>query len=182
MRSRPWLSVAALLAVCSAAHAQTVSGPEPGKKLAPLRVFAATGPNEAKELDYVAARGDKATVYVLVREFDRPAARFLKALDGAVREESAQAEVVAAWLTDDRDAMKTHLPRIQQSIKLESTSLAVSLSDKAGPDNWDVNPEARLTVVVARGGTVKARFGFVSLNETNVPPVREALKNALKDQ
>ena len=173
---------ALLLLLCVTAHAQVVSGPEPGKKLAPLKVFAATGPQEGKELDSVAERGDKPTIYVLIREFDRPVGRFLKFLDNAVREESAQSHVVAAWLTDEKEETKTYLPRVQQSIKLGATSFAVSLSDKSGPNDWDMSPDARVTVVVARGGTSRARFGFRSINETDVPPVREALKKVIAEQ
>jgi hypothetical protein len=170
----------AILLAATGVGAQDPSGPEPGKRLAPLKVFAATGPSEGKELDYVAERGEKTTVYVLIREWDRPVARFLKTLDAAVRGESAQAVVVAAWLTDEKEETKTYLPRAQQLLKLEVTPLTVFLGDKAGPNEWDVNPSARVTVVVAKNRTVTARFGFASLNETNVPPVREAVRKAVK--
>ena len=173
--------VVVLLLLGAAAGAQIVSGPAPGKQLAPLRVFAATGAREGKELDYVAERGDKPTVYVLIRDWDRPVARFLKTLDGAVHEDSAEALVVAAWLTDEKEETKNYLPRAQQSLKLEVTPLTVFLGDRAGPNEWDISPDARVTVVVARGGKSKAHFGFVSINEMHVPRVREALGKALKE-
>ena len=179
-----WITgiVSVLLAALIAgfAVADTVSGPEPGKKLAPLRVFAATGEQQGKELDYVSERAAKLTVYVLVREWDRPAARFLKALDGAVQAESAQAIVVAAWLTDDKEATKRYLPLAQQSLKFQVTPLCAFLGDRAGPNEWDISPDARLTVVIARDGVSRARFGFGSVNEQDVPPVREGLKKALQ--
>jgi hypothetical protein len=178
-RSCAWLWVL-IVSATSARAAEPISGPEPGRKIAPLKVFAATGPKEGKELDYAAERGEKPTVYVLIRDWDRPVARFLKALDVAVKEESDQALVVAAWLTDDREATKKYLPLAQQSLKLEVTPLVVALAEKPGPDDWDINPDARITVVVAKRGKVTARFGYLSINETDVRRVRAALREASK--
>lgn len=173
------LGILTFITLTAAHAADLVSGPAPGAALAPLQVYAATGPREGKELDYVAERGAKPTVFVLVREFDRPVARFLKALDTAVHEESAEAVVVAAWLTDQKDETKTYLPRVQQSLKMEHTALTVFLGDKNGPNDWDVSPDARVTVVVARDRKSAARIGFRSINETDVARVRADLKKAL---
>jgi hypothetical protein len=166
-----------LLAV--AAAAQITSGPNVGEASPALKVFAATGSHAGKELNYTTERGEKPTVFVLIREFDRPVGRFLKVLDGAVREDSAQAEVVAVWLTDKQEETRTYLPRVQMSIKLEATAFTVFPGDKNGPENWNVNPDARVTVAVANKGKVTATFGYASVNETDVGEVRMALKKAL---
>lgn len=154
------------------------SGPPAGEKVPALRVFAATGPQKDKELDYAAERGDRVTVYVLISAWDRPVARFLKVLDGGIKGESATAEVVGTWLTDDKEPTKTYLPRAQQSLQMENTSLVVSLGDKTGPDGWNVNPNARVTVVVAAKGKVAQSFGYDSINETDVREVLQAVKKA----
>jgi hypothetical protein len=168
MRSTLYALIAAFgLAAC--VHADPPSGPAAGKKLAPLRVFAATGPQE------------RLTVFVFIREWDRPVARFLKTLDSAVREESAQGTVVATWLTDEVEKTKSYLPLAQQSLKLEATPLTVFPGDRNGPNDWDLNPGARVTVVVSRGATARASLGFGSINETDVPAVREAIRKALKE-
>lgn len=155
------------------------SGPPAGEKVPALRVFAATGPQKDKELDYAAQRADRVTVYVLISDWDRPVARFLKTLDGAVKGESATGEVVAAWLTDDKEKTKNYLPLAQQSLKMENTSLVVSLSDKTGPDNWNINPNVRVTVVVASGGKVVQANGYDSINETDVRDVLQGVKKAV---
>jgi hypothetical protein len=175
------VTLVALLGLVAAGRADVPSGPPAGKKLAALRVFAATGPQAGKEVDYVADRGERLTVYVFIREWDRPVARFLKTLDSAVHEESAQGIVVATWLTDDVEKTKSYLPLVQQSLKFESTPLTLFPGDRNGPNDWDLNPGARVTVVVARGAASRARFGFGSINETDVPAVREAIKKAVKE-
>src|SRR3989304_1999604 len=116
----------ALLSCVSSAWAQDVaSGPTKGEKVPRLEVFAATGPQKDKALDYAAERGEKPTIYVFIQadKWSRPMARFLKELDKAIKADDPEAYVVAVWLTDTVDQTKDYLPRAQQSIQLEVTAL-----------------------------------------------------------
>jgi len=85
---------------------------------------------------------------------------------------------VAVWLTDKPDTTKEFLPRVQQSVQYETTALTCFTGEKTGPKDWNVNADAHLTAVVANKGKVVANFGYNSINETDVPKVREALKKA----
>lgn len=167
------------LACALPALAQVLSGPDPGARVEPLKVQALTGPQEGKELDYAAERQGKPSLYVFLREFDRPIARYLKTLDQAVKEESDQAFTVVVWLTDRKDETRTYLPRVQQSLKFESTALTLYPGDVNGPDGWNLSPNARVTTILAKEGKVVRTFGYRSLNDTDVPTVREALRKAL---
>jgi hypothetical protein len=187
MRHAPWLVIPVLLLAVGAARAQVASGPPKGEKVPALKVYAVTGPQENKELDYAAERKDKPTVYVFVKSKDggipeggRPAGRFMKELDRAVKKLSDDAYIVAVWLTENQDNTKAYLPRIQMSLQFESTGLTYFQGEKSGPKDWAVNEDAHVTVVVAGKGKVTETFGYMSLNETDVPPVEEALKKALK--
>jgi hypothetical protein len=159
-----------------AAGQDVSSGPKKGEAVPALKVFDVTGPHKDKDVDYTAERKDKLTVYAFVQadQWDRPMARFLRKLDEAVQEQDAL--VVAVWLTDDADKTKEYLPRAQQSLQLQATTLTCFTGDKAGPKGWGVNADARLTVVVADKHKVAATFGYHSVNETDVPTVRDALK------
>jgi hypothetical protein len=56
------------LFLVSLAWAQDVSsGPDQGKKVPPLKVFDATGPNKDKEIDYAAERRAKPTIYIFIQ-------------------------------------------------------------------------------------------------------------------
>jgi hypothetical protein len=183
MRNAIFLFAVSFIALAASAQAQDLaSGPNKGEKVPPAKVFDATGPNREKELDYVEERKDKPTVYVVVQadKFDRPVARFLKTLDGAIRSESEHAYVVAVWLTDDQDKTKEFLPRAQQSIQLINTALTCFTGEKAGPKDWGINSDAHVTVVVVNKEKVAETLGYRSINETDVPAVREAMKKALK--
>ena len=180
MSSLRCLPLLFLLPVLPARGQDVPSGPEKGKKAPALRVFDATGPNKDKDVDYVAQRKGRPTVYAFVRadRWDRPMARFLKALDRAVPRVSEKAAVVAVWLTDDVKKTREYLPIAQQSLQFTATTLTCFTGKKDGPPEWGINGDAHLTVVVVCEGKVVAAFGYRSVNETDVPAVRDALKRA----
>jgi hypothetical protein len=158
--------------------AQVESGPSAGSKVAALKLFTATGDAAGKEIDYAAERSDKPTIYAFVRAatWDRPTARFLRTLDQELDKRSSAARVIAVWLTDDFEQAKEYLPRVQESLKLTQTTFTVYPGDKNGPPGWSINPDAHLTAVVARDAKVIASFGFLSVNETDVPAVLQKLE------
>jgi hypothetical protein len=177
--SHPTLTFLALLGLVAPASAQdVVSGPAAGEKVPALKVFDATGENADKDVDYAAERKDKPTVYLFVRadKFDRPMNRFMKTLDAAVKKDFGDAYVVAVWLTDDVAKAKELLPRVQQSVGYGATALTCYAGGAEGPKGWGVNADAHLTAVLANKGKVAAAFGYRSVNETDVPAVRDALK------
>jgi hypothetical protein len=156
-----------------ALYAQTNSGPAGGSKLPPLTVAAVTGDAAGEEVEFVARRGGKPTIYLFIQadKWDRPVARFVKTLDQELAGSRPDVAVVAVWLTDNVETSKEYLPRAQQSINLAQTSLCVYPGDKNGPAAWSIDPRLHLTAIVANNDHVIASFGYRSLNETNVPEV-----------
>jgi len=171
------LSLMGVVSICEALIAQTDSGPKAGDKVEPLKVHVATGDDAGKEKDVAAQQAKKTAVFVFVQaeKWDRPMARFLRTLDEELGKNHADVAVAAVWLTDDVDKSKDYLPNAQKSLKLTQTTFAVHPGDKAGPKGWGINPDAHLTAVVTRSGKVIASFGFVSINETDVPAVVKKL-------
>jgi hypothetical protein len=168
------VSLLALL-VPALARADVTSGPTPAEKVPPLKVHAVTGEPKDREVDYAELRNDRPTVYVFVsaKEFDRPMFRFLKKLDEDLGNNGL---VVAVWLTDDVNQSKEYLPMIAQHF--QEAALTV-FGGTAGPKDWAINSDARLTAVVAHQGKVVKSFGYRSLNETDVPAVIEVLNKAI---
>ncbi|MDY3561284.1 hypothetical protein R5W23_002561 [Gemmata sp. JC673] len=185
----------ALFAVCAVftlavgARAEE-SGPKAGETAPALKAFGVAGKVEGKEADLVADRKGEPTVYVFVRAEEsgvpvggRPVARFLKELDNKIGDTAEKAEVVAVWLGEKAfDKHKEYLPRINMSLKFAKTSLAAFDGEKGGPNNWNVNPDVHLTVVLVTKGKVAKSFAFTSVNETDVKPVLEELAKALKSK
>jgi len=173
------LGLATLVAavVVISLHAQTDSGPKAGDKVEPLKVLLAVGDDAGKEKDLAAEQAKKTAVFVFVQadKWGRPMARFLRTLDEELNKNRTDVRISAVWLTDDVDKSKDYLPRAQESLKLQQTTLAVHKGDKSGPNGWGINMDAHVTAVVTQGGKVVASFGFVSVNETDVPAVVKKL-------
>ncbi|MBX3443529.1 MAG: hypothetical protein KF774_14070 [Planctomyces sp.] len=167
------------LAVPLAAVAADIkSGPEPGTKVPALKVTAVTGEFARQTIDYPARREGKPTIYLLIpaTKWDRPAARLMRQIDQDLSAASAEAEVVAIWVTADLTKTQEYLPLAQRSLQLDRTSLAAYSENPTGPPDWKLGDEAVITAVVAKDGVVKATFGFDSPNETLAAGVIEELK------
>ena len=166
----------------SLAFAAIESGPAVDSALPELKADAATGDDAGKKITFTTTRKAKPTIYVFIRadKFDRPIARYLKTLDKALVEFGKDTHVVAVWITEDIDKTREYLPKVQQSMKLEASTLAFYAEEKIGPNAWGLNERAYVTTIVTDGTKVKARFAEQSLNETNVPEVTTALKLLLK--
>jgi hypothetical protein len=179
MRLLSCCPVVLLLGLACPVRGQDVqSGPARGKTVPALRVFDATGENQGKTVDVAGERKERPTVYAFVRadQWSRPMARFLRELDQAISKQGDEGAVVAVWLTDDAEKAKEYLPRAQQSLQLQATTFTCYPGDKAGPAEWGINPDAHLTVVVARRQKVAGSLGYRSVNETDVPKVLELRK------
>jgi hypothetical protein len=114
---------------------------------------------------------------VAADRFSRPMNRFMKKLDESVAKDFKDVYVVAVWLTDDLRATKAYLPKVQSSVQYEATALT-AFKGKEGPKGWNINADAHLTVVLAGGGKVLGRWGYNSVNDTDVPAVLRALRAA----
>jgi len=168
-------------------RADVVSGPAAGEPTPSLNVVAVAGLIEDKEVDYVAERKGKPTVYVLVPSVEgrlpvggRPVARFLRELDRAIGEFGQEAYSVAVWLTDAPETTKEYLPVVQKVLQLQRTGLAYYADGANGPLEWGLNADANATVVIVHQNKTAAAFGLEAVSETDVRRVMEGLKKAVK--
>jgi hypothetical protein len=152
----------------------------------PFKVFAATGDQAQKEIDAVASRKDKATVYVFLAadQWARPVARYVKKLDEALNagkgnskdpEANADLRILVVWLSDDPIKGKEYLPKAQMSLQLTRTDWTVFDGPKAGPNGWNIDIASTLTTVLVRRGKEIGRFTYKSVNETDVDEALQAL-------
>jgi hypothetical protein len=172
------LAVLANLAIVAIVRADVMSGPAVGTEVTELTVYGVTGDVQNEDVDFVAHREGKPTLYCFVphAKWTRQAARLLKALDGRITEVGDDAAVVVVWLTENPEETKEYVPRAQQSLQFENTSMAVCTDDPLGPIEWAVNLDAEVTAIVTVDGEVKKTFGFVSANDTVADDVLEAFE------
>ena len=169
--------VIAIVLSSSPVWADVVSGPGEGNDVEKFKVAVVAGESSGKELDFVTERKEKPTVFVFVLadKFSRPMTRFIKVLDDKLKAERTDVDIVAIWLTDDAAKSKDYLPKAFGSLKTERTAWSVFAGEKTGPNNWGINPDADITVVVSDGAKAKFSKGYRSINETEVPKVFESL-------
>lgn len=169
--------VLAFVMSSSYAWADVNSGPGEGNTVEKFKVTVVAGESSDKELDFVTERKEKPTVFVFVAadKFSRPMARFIKKLDEKLMSDRTDVDIVAVWLTDDVNKSKDYLPKAFQSLKTTRTAWSVFNGEKTGPNNWGINPDADITVVVCDCTKAKFSKGYLSINETEVPKVFETL-------
>ncbi len=156
--------------------AQVESGPPSGAALESLKAYAVTGDGAGQVVNYTAQRKHRPTLYVFIQadKWDRPVARFLRALDRGIADRG-DAQVIAVWLTRDVEKSKEYLSQVQNSVQFQKTDLAVYQGDTSGPPGWGINTDAFVTAVVAGDGKTIASFGYRSVNETTAPGVLSRL-------
>jgi len=181
MTNRCSLSVIVAMSFVPLASAADVeSGPTKGEAPPALKLYDVTGPQQGKTLDYVKARQQKPTIYVVIPadKWSRPMHRFVKALGEAVDKKHKDGLVVAVWLTDDKQKTKDYLPQISDYYK--STALAYYPGKTTGPGAWGINDQADVTVVVTNKGKVLSSGGYQSVNATVVPEIMKTLGQSKK--
>lgn len=169
----------ALLFAAGFAHGQVESGPKAGEKVPALKLTVVVGENEGKEIDLPGERKDAPTAYFLVNaeKFSRPMAKFLREIDSKIGDVDDKAAAIAVWVGGDLDKNKDYLPKAQGSLKFGKLWLGVAPAD---PKDWSVNSDAHLTAVLTAGGKVVKTVGFVTVNDTDVKPLLETWKKAIK--
>lgn len=156
------------------------SGPNVGVRVGKLPVFAATGAHENKEIDYAAERKEKPTIYIFVNgeHFSRPMAQYIREIDQKIANGKEKAEAIVVWMTDKLDETKEYLPKVQQSIQLQATALTIATGDKPRLQDWKINDDAHITVVVVNTGSVAGSVAHQSVNKTDAEAVIKLLKKA----
>lgn len=170
------LAVLVLAAAAPGACAQekVFSGPQPGEKITPFKVFATTGPSKGKEVDYVAEFKGGPSVVVFVHAIERSLVPLLNVIDQYGAEKKGALNTVFVFLTDDRVATEQRLPLIAQSLRMQAP-LTISLDGLEGPGNYGLNRKCMMTIVAGKENKVTANFALVQPGIADAGAVLQAL-------
>jgi hypothetical protein len=154
------LTMVGLLAAGSVRAAELKSGPQAGDLLGAFQVVKAAGaPNdgvkEGDELCYRCKLGNRPAVMVFARKSDASLANLVKQLDSVVakNEEKKMASFVSL-LGDKPDDLKAEAKDLIEKSKAEHVAVVVPVDSKNGPDDYKINPDADVTVLIYRQGKV----------------------------
>jgi len=167
MRSAWFMAVAAVsMAAASVAVAELTSGPQPGDSVGAFTVTKVTGnPDDGvadgKSLCYRCKMGARPVVMVFARTADEKLAKLLKKLEGEL-EEHADEKLTGFvnMIGTDSDSLKKAAGEFVKKHEIKRIAFVVPDDVKNGPEEFKIAPDADVTVVCYKGGTVKANHAF----------------------
>jgi len=163
MKASVTLGLALLLAGMSVVTAAELkSGLQPGDLVGAFDVEKCGGAvNDGKEVGanfcYRCMLGNKPVVMVFARKADDKLAALAKELDKHVAKNADQKlSSFVNLLGKDQATLKSTAKEFAAKNALENVALVVPQDNENGPSEFNINPEAEVTVTIYRGGKVAA--------------------------
>lgn len=152
------LAVAAGLLAGTAPAADPESGPKPGKTVPSFTPLNVTGPAAGDRACPVRRHGAHPVAAVFARDLTPAVTKLVRKLDAAaVAHRDLRLGGFLVVLTDD-PMMEGKLRQFADDDRLKKVVLA--LDAPAGPDGYDLDPDAAVTVVLYARRTVVKTFAF----------------------
>jgi hypothetical protein len=135
------------------------SGLQPGDKITtifePLNV---TGEHAGEPYCLICENGLSPVAMLFARELNEPLLKLIGKLDAAT--EKNRKELMGSFVVflSEKEGLQEELAAAAKKAKLKHTVL--SIDKPAGPDGFNVSPDAALTVVLYREHDVKANHAF----------------------
>jgi hypothetical protein len=175
--------VASFVAVASTvAFAELKSGPQVGEGVDAYTVTkiagnAEDGITDGQHLCYRCKTGSRPVVMVFARSADEKLAKMLKKIEEEVEEH--QADKLTAFVNmigADAESLKKASADFVAKHGIKRIAFVVPDEPKNGPSNYNLSPEADLTVICYKGGMVKANHAFAKggLTDEKIEAVVEA--------
>ncbi len=174
MRSEPLALLALLLPLTRPCPGQDlVSGPEAGRPLTPIQVYAPAGPNAGTEFDVAKAIGDAPGAVLFVHEVSRNTAPVIGGMDTLGLEFGLLGfRGFTVCLAADRTAAETQLKNSSDAMRL-ANPLLLSLDGVEGPGNYALNRKCTLTLVIVKDRKVHKSVAFTDTGRQDLPRIRE---------
>lgn len=167
MKKLAVLGVAVVLTASAVVAGDLKSGPQPGDSVGAYTVEKCAGnPSDnvavGKNLCYRCMLGSKPVVMVFTRKADANLAALVKELDGTLpKHEDKKLSAFVNLIGDkDADALKKTAKEFGEKTKSEHVAIVVPDDSENGPAGYKISPEAEVTVIIYRDGTVAANHAF----------------------
>ena len=159
---------AAVLVVGTAisASAAVTSGPQPGEKVGAFKVTKVTGnPDDGvadgKTLCYRCRMGQRPVVMIFARTPDAGLAKLIEKLEEEIEEHpDSKLTAFVNMIGNDPEKLKTQAAAFAAEHKIKRVALVVPEDAANGPPDFKIAPEADVTVVCYKEGTVQANHAL----------------------
>ena len=182
MRSACAMAVALVFGVAAVASAEVTSGPAVGDMVGAFTVTKVTGNpddgvTDGRTLCYRCKMGARPVVMIFARTADEKLAKLLKELDEEL-EEHADDKLTGFvnMIGSDAETLKKASADFVAKHGIKRLAFVVPEDTKDGPPDLKISPDADLTVICYKGGTVKANHAFAkgALSDDMIGGVVEA--------
>ncbi len=160
------LVAAIVLSMGVNALADVASGPQVGEKVGAFTVTKVTGnPDDGvadgKTLCYRCKMGQRPVVMIFARTADAGLAKLIEKLEEEV-EEHADTKLTAFvnMIGPDAEALKKEAAEFAAKHEIKRVALVVPEDSENGPPDFKIAPEADVTVICYKEGTVKANHAL----------------------
>lgn len=176
------VAMAMVLGLAVTASAEVTSGPQVGDMVGAFTVTKVTGnPDDGvadgKTLCYRCKMGQRPVVMVFARSADESFAKFLKKLEGEL-EEHADEKLTAFvnMVGTDAESLKKAAADFVAKNGIKRVAFVIPEDLENGPPEFKISPDADVTVVCYKGGTVKANHAFAKggLSDEKIDALVEA--------
>ena len=175
-------AVAVVVFGAALAVAEVTSGPQVGDSVGAFTVTKVTGnPDDGvadgRNLCYRCKMGGRPVVMVFARSADEKLAKLLKKIEEEVEEH--QAEKLASFVNmigTDAESLKKAAAEFAAKHGLKRIAFVVPDDTQHGPPDLKIAPDADVTVICYKGGTVQANHAFAkgALSDEKIDAVVEA--------
>ena len=182
MRAACAMAVAFVFGAAVIASAEVTSGPAVGDMVGAFTVTKVTGnPDDGvadgRTLCYRCKMGARPVVMIFARTADENLAKLLKELDEEI-EEHADDKLTGFvnMIGSDAETLKKASADFVAKHGIKRLAFVVPEDTKDGPPDLKISPDADLTVICYKGGTVKANHAFAkgALSGDKIDAVVEA--------
>jgi len=176
------LMTALACGLAATASAEVTSGPKVGDMVGAFTVTKVTGnPDDGvadgKTLCYRCKMGQRPVVMVFARSADESFAKFLKKLEGELEEHADQKlTAFVNMIGTDAESLKKAAAEFVEKHDIKRVAFVVPEDIQHGPPEFKIAPDAEITVVCYKGGTVKANHAFAKgpLSDEKITALVEA--------
>ena len=128
--------------------------------------------NVGKNLCYRCKYGGRPQVMVFTRSSDKKVLELVRQLDAAISKNSdKQLRAFVNYLGETRTLAKEGAEGLAVASKVKNVPFVMPNEYENGPDDYGINPDAEVTIILAEGGKVKANHAAGSAKELEVDAV-----------
>tara|TARA_B100000945_G_scaffold305391_1_gene291809 strand:+ start:78 stop:614 length:537 start_codon:yes stop_codon:yes gene_type:complete len=132
-------------------------------------------------LCYRCKNGKRPQVMVFTRSSDKTVVNLIDQLDAAIeKNETKQLRAFVNVLGDSRGAANKGVKTIASASKAKNVPFVLPNEYENGPDNYQLNPDAEITILVCNNHKVVASHAVASAKELDVKKVLESVTKSLK--